>query len=320
MPLEIEIARDAYRAGDLVRGSVRGLSEFPEARGVTVALVHEGDHLPDAEPVEAYLEVPAGADVFPFDLPLPLDALPSFRGERFGSAWSIRATVDLRRRIDPKAERDVRVLPTSERVGDPGDPVRGDTTGTRRFVRGLAIFAVLDLLALVLLFALVADPPVSIVTWFVVPLFVSLAIVALLRGGGPVDRLEIEVPRARWRFGETVPVTVRIEGDPGGVGALEVGVTGAEEWTTSSGSSTRHHREVFHEETRRFEHRDLVGHRTAARAWNLELAFTLPDEGLPSVEDRIVWDARATIDVRRRLDPMVRAALEVSGARPDPES
>lgn len=317
MPLAIEVSRDVYRAGELVRGTVRGLSAFSDARGLTVALVHDGEHLEDDDPVEVRLEAPAGADAFPFDLSLPLDALPTFRGSRFGSAWSVRASVDLRRKVDPRVEREIRVLPSPERVVDPGDRVVADTRGTRAFVRGLAIFALVDFLALAVVYVGISDPPASIVAPLAVPLIVSLALVAILRGGGPLDTFVIEVPRGRWRLGETVPVTVRIEGDPGGLGPLEIALTGAEEWTTSSGSTTTNHREVFHEETLRFGPHELAAHRTGARQWTVEVELTVPELAPPSIGNEIVWDARATIAVPGRHDPHLEAPLEISGVLPD---
>lgn len=318
--LSVETSRDVYRAGDLVRGTVRGLAGFDDARGVTVALAHEGTHLGDADPVEVRLDVPRGVDAFPFDLPLPLDALPSFDGVRFGSAWSVRASVDLGMRVDPKVAQRIRVLPAPERIVDPGEPVVDDLRGTRLFVRGLAIFAVVDALVLALLWAGVSDPPTSVMTALAAPLIVSLGLVALLRGGGPLDGFAVEVPRRRWRLGEVVSVTVRIEGEPGELGAVEVALTGAEEWTTSSGSTSNHHREVFHEQTRRIGVHELAGHRTARREWRIELEFELPELAPPTVENKVVWDARASIEVPRRHDPLVEAPLEVSGVVPEASS
>lgn len=317
MALGIEVSRDAYRAGELVRGTAHGLSGFSGARGLTVALVHDGDHLKDDDPVEVRLETPAGVDVLPFDLPLPLDALPTFRGLRFGSTWSVRASVDLPLKRDPEVEREIRVLPSPERIVDPGDPVVADTRGTRGFVRGLAIFALVDFFVLAVVYAAISDPPASIVAPLATPLIVSLGLVALLRGGGPLDTFEIEVPRARWRLGETVPVTVRIEGDPGAMGPLEIALTAAEEWTTSSGSTTTNHREVFHEETRRFGPHELAAHRTGARQWTVAVELTVPEVAPPSIGNEVVWDARATIGVPRRHDPLLEAPLEISGVLSD---
>ena len=317
MALTIALDRAEARAGEVVRGTVHGFEAFPEARGLVVALVHETRHMKEHSPVETATErdaVRAGAHAF--ELAVPTDAEPSFEGRHYRSTWKVEARVDLPHRRDVSASQAVAV---SARVRGPSaeDPVRASARGAARFRLFAGLFLVADLVALAALYAAFGSVPAPVALAFVIPAAVTLLmLVVLALRPGPVERLELTAPRARWRLGEEVPLRVEVDGQPDAFRALEVTLKGEEVWVQSAGKTAHTVRSTFHEETRRLSGVELTASRASARRWTWDVRLGLPATGPTSRLRQIEWTARARVEVSRRVDPSATLRLEVDGAVP----
>ncbi len=316
--LEIALSREEFQAGEVVRGTVRGPPPG-EAETVRVALVHDARHLSDDAPVERELTTTGAGTPFPFDLPLPPDAMPTFDGAHYGSTWSVQARIQRALARDVRTVAPIVVRPGPERVVDAGArPASGAWEGYRRIRRFLAAFVAVDLVVLLVIAIALAEPPWFVWFAFGAPPIVSLAMLGLLTlVGRSVERLEVSAPRARWRFGETIPVTVTCRAAPERLVALDATLRGEEVWTTSSGKSSQTHHVAFHEAARRLAGGDLNGARSGARTWSWSLDLELPASGPPSHGRRIRWFVEARAEVPRNLDPRARLSLEVSGVVPE---
>lgn len=174
-----------------------------------------------------------------------------------------------------------------------------------------------DLGALAALYAVLGSVPALIALAFVVPAAVTLGALAWfgLRPG-PIERLEVSAPSARWRLGDEVPVTVVIEGEPGAFVAIEVALRGEEVQVAPAGKGGRSRRRAFHAEGRRLAGVDLTAARTGARRWSWNVGFRLPEEAPASRRDTIEWSVEARVPLLGRIDPEASLRLEVAGPAP----
>jgi hypothetical protein len=318
--LEIALESEVYRAGDPVRGSVRGIHPDARARALRVGLEHRGRHLDDQPAIEVEVDLGSLAtEAVTFELALPDDALVTFEGAHYASKWMVVAALDIPFRRDPKVEYPIRVLPAPRPVVAPGGAERRRWGGYRRFRWFLGAFIVLSAGLLAALYATLGDPPWWVVVGVVAPGAFSFLILVLFSRGPGVDSLEIEVPRGQWRFGEAVQFTVSCAGDPGSIDALKSSLKGEEVWTVSTGQASQVKRHVFHEESLRIDGVDLTGTRAGARRWEWRLELKLPPDGPPSVGDEVRWVVSASAHVPRRIDPRVECPLEIGGVVPTVE-
>jgi hypothetical protein len=316
MEIALEEARCA--AGGTVRGIVRGLGDHPEARGVTVALVHRARRMKDHAPVAERLEAAGhGTGEVRFALAVPPDALPTFEGRHYASAWSVETRLDVPRGRDALAEAPLTVTPAPRALPPEGRPVSAAARGAARFRVFAGIFLVADLAALAGLYAGLGSVPGAVALAFVAPALVTLlALVLVGLRPGPVEALEVSAPRAAWRLGEELPVTVRVEGDAARIAEIAVALRGEEVWVQSTGKSSHEVRAAFHEDARRIPAGELAAGRTGGRRWEREVRFLVPDAGPPSHGRHIAWSVEARARVPHRPDPAARLRLEVAGSVP----
>ncbi len=297
-------------AGEIVRGTVRGMDRHPGARGLTVSLEHDARRLKDRRPVESRFELGgrAAADLR-FELAVPGDALPTFEGRHYASAWRVEARLDLPGAPDVGVSAPLVVTPEVRAAPAAGRPVSGEATGIARFRLFAGIFLIADLAALAGIYAAFGSVPAPIAMAFVAPGLVTLAaLVWLGLRPGPVERLVISAPREAWRFGEEVVVRVSVRSDPDHAGEVVVVLKGEEVWVVSTGKSSHEVRHAFHQDERRIAGR---GRREE------EIRFPLPEAGAPSHGRAIQWSVEARVPVPGRPDPRARLSLEIGGRIPD---
>jgi hypothetical protein len=316
--LTIALERREVAAGSVVRGAVAGLDGELDARGLIVSLIHEAKHLREQKSVEAVYDLAERRSASrPFDLTLPSDALPSFAGRRYASSWRVEARVDLPGRPDVTASEPLVVLAGPETRAPEGAPVTAGPPGPGRFRLFAGLFLVADLVALAGIYAAFGSLPGVVALAFVAPAMITLAALAWLGlRPAPVERFVVSTPRARWRFGEEVPVRIRVEGDPERVGDIVVALKGEEVWMVSTGKTAHEQRASFHEEERRLAGTELASARSGGSRWDHELRFRLPKAGPPSHGREIQWSVQARVRVARRTDPAVSLRLEVAGTVP----
>jgi hypothetical protein len=319
--LTIALEQGEAAAGSVVRGTVTGLDGEPDARGLIVSLIHDTKHLSRQKPVEVAYDLAEGRPAsLPFDLTLPSDALPSFAGRRYASSWRVEARVDLPRRQDVTASEPLVVLAGAEGRPPEGEPMTAGSPGPGRFRLFAGVFLVADLVALAGIYAAFGSLPGVVALAFVIPAMITLAALAWLGlRPAPVERFVVSAPRARWRFGEEVPVRIRVEGDPERVGEIVVALRGEEVWMVSTGKTAHEQRASFHEEEQRLAGTELASARSGGRRWDHELRFRLPDAGPPSHGREIQWSVQARVRVAQRIDPAVSLRLEVAGTVPADE-
>lgn len=321
MPLTIALDRAEVAPGETVRGRVAGLHGWPEARETRIGLRHRTKHLKAGRGEETTVPVAgSGAAGGPgeasFALGVPPDAYPTFEGKRFESRWMVEVVVDLPRKRDARAETELVVHPP-----DAPEPAAVPETagwgGYRRFRRFLAVFTMVDLLLLAVVWVVAGRVPPPVLFALLAPAALSLAALALLAfAGSAVDRLEVSLPRRAWRFGESIPVEVAVEAGPEAVAALVVELKGEEVWVTSTGQTTTTHRETIHEQIRRLAGADLRAARLGSRRWRWRVEVSLPPSGPPSLGNDIRWSVRAAAEVPRRPDPAASIGLDVAGRAP----
>lgn len=327
--LTLELESMDCRVGDTVRGRVRVERDFAQAKGLDVALVYHAGGATVAVVEQRLLDGPVRrGQLLPFELELTHGPY-SWQMPHVPVSWSVRASVDVAWRIDPKAQHDLVVRP---RKLAPADAALAELSaaaeaGEPATVTGPVGSAIVWLLVVLFAFALLPLLPIGLILW-------ARSAVTRTR----VRDVELRLPERHVAHGEWFPVVVRFTGRrPFRLAKLELTFSGSERWTTGSGDTRRTHREVFHTESQTILVDRVVaigaeeapaaggayrggGRRRAKRGpvFEWQTGFRLPTSAPPSAGSGLTYDVKLELDIVDLPDVSKELRLKTLGAEVEP--